>query len=259
MFFKQWWDTAYRGRRPATSRRSRVPAWRPGLLRRRRRLRARQADDRLRAAGGAAAGRADFDVTATSDSGLPVSFAAAGECTITGRTVHITGPGTCTITASQAGDGVWKPASGRADVRDPQAGRDDRRPGGAVQRLLQGHGLGDRRRLGGLGPDRGRDRSAGRPVAGRRLHLGRGDAAGSPHLGRLGIATVAPGSYPVSVTSATTRAASRPRRSRSSSRVRTRRRPTPGTRSSTRPGRWCCARPSATAPTASRATSARRR
>ena len=53
----------------------------------------------------------DFDVTATASSALPVSFAAAGECTISGTTVHITGLGTCTITASQAGDGVWKPAA----------------------------------------------------------------------------------------------------------------------------------------------------
>ena len=53
----------------------------------------------------------DFDVSATATSGLPVSFAAAGQCTIAGRTVHLTGSGTCTITASQAGDGVWKPAA----------------------------------------------------------------------------------------------------------------------------------------------------
>jgi hypothetical protein len=53
----------------------------------------------------------DFEVTATSDSGLPVAFAAEGQCTISGRTVHLTGPGTCTVTASQAGDGVWKPAA----------------------------------------------------------------------------------------------------------------------------------------------------
>jgi hypothetical protein len=60
------------------------------------------------------AGRApdapDFTVAATATSALPVSFAAAGECTVTGTTVHLTGPGSCTITASQPGDGVWKPA-----------------------------------------------------------------------------------------------------------------------------------------------------
>src|SRR5215216_1320583 len=51
-------------------------------------------------------GAADFDVSAMASSGLPVSFAAspAGTCTISGNTVHITGVGTCTITASQAGN-----------------------------------------------------------------------------------------------------------------------------------------------------------
>jgi hypothetical protein len=46
----------------------------------------------------------DFSVSATASSFLPVSFAAAGSCTVTGTLVHITGAGTCTITASQAGD-----------------------------------------------------------------------------------------------------------------------------------------------------------
>jgi hypothetical protein len=57
------------------------------------------------------AGAPDFTVAATSDSGLPVSFAASGQCTVTGNTVHISGPGYCTITASQAGDGVYKPTT----------------------------------------------------------------------------------------------------------------------------------------------------
>ncbi len=55
-------------------------------------------------------GDPDFNVTASSDSGLPVSFAAGGPCSVSGNTVHITGLGSCTITASQAGDGVFKPA-----------------------------------------------------------------------------------------------------------------------------------------------------
>ena len=143
----------------------------------------------------------DFDVSATASSGLPVTFAAAGECTITGTTVHVTGLGTCTITASQAGDGVWKPALRGADVRDPPAGRDGRRAAGAVQRLVPRHGLGDRRRLGGLGPDRGRDGAAGGPDARRRLDLGRRRRCRASGRGPcVGIATVAPGSYPVSVT-----------------------------------------------------------
>jgi hypothetical protein len=53
----------------------------------------------------------DFAIAASSNAGLPVTLSAAGACTIAGSTVHLTGPGTCTITASQAGTGVWKPAS----------------------------------------------------------------------------------------------------------------------------------------------------
>ncbi len=49
-------------------------------------------------------GAAPFTVSATASSGLPVSFSAAGACTISGVTVTITAPGTCTITASQAGN-----------------------------------------------------------------------------------------------------------------------------------------------------------
>lgn len=57
------------------------------------------------------AGDPDFTISATADSGLPVSFTASGQCTISGDTVHLTGVGSCTITASQAGDGVFKPAA----------------------------------------------------------------------------------------------------------------------------------------------------
>jgi Regulator of chromosome condensation (RCC1) repeat len=49
-------------------------------------------------------GDADFTVAATASSALTVSFAASGNCTVTGATVHLTGPGSCTVTASQAGD-----------------------------------------------------------------------------------------------------------------------------------------------------------
>jgi hypothetical protein len=49
-------------------------------------------------------GDADFSVTATASSGLVVSFVATGNCTIAGSTVHVTGAGSCTITAKQAGD-----------------------------------------------------------------------------------------------------------------------------------------------------------
>ena len=49
-------------------------------------------------------GDPDFTVSATASSGLAVSFGATGQCTVTGATVHLTGPGSCTITASQGGD-----------------------------------------------------------------------------------------------------------------------------------------------------------
>src|SRR5579859_4210337 len=56
-------------------------------------------------------GDADFSVSASSTSGLTVSFGASGNCSVTGSTVHITGAGSCTITASQAGDSNYNPAA----------------------------------------------------------------------------------------------------------------------------------------------------
>ena len=55
-------------------------------------------------------GDADFNVTATASSGLPVSFTASGSCSVTGAMVHITAAGGCTITANQAGGGQYNPA-----------------------------------------------------------------------------------------------------------------------------------------------------
>src|SRR5207247_11310897 len=56
-------------------------------------------------------GDADFSVSATASSGLPVSFSiASGPATISGSTVHITGAGTVTVRASQAGDGNYNAA-----------------------------------------------------------------------------------------------------------------------------------------------------
>jgi hypothetical protein len=49
-------------------------------------------------------GDGDFTVSATASSGLDVSFAAAGQCTMTGNTAHITGAGSCTVTSSQTGN-----------------------------------------------------------------------------------------------------------------------------------------------------------
>jgi len=61
-------------------------------------------------------GEADFLVSATATSGLAVSFAAGAtdKCTILSspaNTVHLTGAGGCTVTASQAGDGNYNAAT----------------------------------------------------------------------------------------------------------------------------------------------------
>lgn len=55
-------------------------------------------------------GDPDFSVTATASSGLPVTFTAAGNCTVTGSTVSLTGAGSCTITAAQGGNGFYNAA-----------------------------------------------------------------------------------------------------------------------------------------------------
>jgi hypothetical protein len=55
-------------------------------------------------------GDADFAVNATASSGLAVAFAASGNCTVGGATVHLTGPGSCTVTASQSGNANYNPA-----------------------------------------------------------------------------------------------------------------------------------------------------
>jgi autotransporter-associated beta strand protein len=56
-------------------------------------------------------GDADFNVSATASSGLPVSFAASGNCTVNANTVHLTGAGSCTITASQSGNANYNAAA----------------------------------------------------------------------------------------------------------------------------------------------------
>jgi Bacterial Ig-like domain (group 3) len=55
-------------------------------------------------------GDADFTVSATASSGLPVSFTAGGQRTISTNTVHLTGAGSCTITAKQAGNSNFSAA-----------------------------------------------------------------------------------------------------------------------------------------------------
>jgi trimeric autotransporter adhesin len=56
-------------------------------------------------------GEPDFAVSAAASSGLDVSFGASGQCTVSGTTVHLTGPGSCTITASQAGGDNYNAAA----------------------------------------------------------------------------------------------------------------------------------------------------
>jgi hypothetical protein len=55
-------------------------------------------------------GDPDFTVSATASSGLPVTFSASGSCLINGVTVQLHGVGSCTITASQAGNAQFNPA-----------------------------------------------------------------------------------------------------------------------------------------------------
>src|SRR5205807_6676792 len=59
-------------------------------------------------------GDLDFLVSPTASSGLPVSLSAIGNCTVTTPspgTVHTTGAGACTITASQAGNANYNAAA----------------------------------------------------------------------------------------------------------------------------------------------------
>jgi hypothetical protein len=55
-------------------------------------------------------GDPDFTVHATADSDLSVSFRATGKCTVRGVRVHLTGSGSCTVTASQPGDANYNVA-----------------------------------------------------------------------------------------------------------------------------------------------------
>jgi predicted outer membrane repeat protein len=52
-----------------------------------------------------------FSVTATASSGLAVTFATSGACSVAGSQVTLTGVGSCTITGQQAGDAVYLAAT----------------------------------------------------------------------------------------------------------------------------------------------------
>src|SRR5262249_34877010 len=56
-------------------------------------------------------GDADFNVSATVSSNLPVAFLAEGNCRLTGTLVHLTAPGLCLITASQDGNADYNRAT----------------------------------------------------------------------------------------------------------------------------------------------------
>jgi hypothetical protein len=56
-------------------------------------------------------GDGSFAITANSNSGLGVSLAASGPCSVVGLTVTITGAGSCALTATQAGNGNYNAAT----------------------------------------------------------------------------------------------------------------------------------------------------
>jgi hypothetical protein len=56
-------------------------------------------------------GAPPISLSATASSGRTVSYSAAGQCSIDGSTLTIGGVGSCSVTASQAGDDSWLPAS----------------------------------------------------------------------------------------------------------------------------------------------------
>jgi PASTA domain len=56
-------------------------------------------------------GDPDFVLGASASSGLPVAFTASGRCTVSGATLHLTGAGSCFVTAKQAGDANWNRAA----------------------------------------------------------------------------------------------------------------------------------------------------
>jgi hypothetical protein len=55
-------------------------------------------------------GDADFSISASTSSGLPVNFTTTGGCTVLGTMVSITAAGSCAITAHQAGNDDFLPA-----------------------------------------------------------------------------------------------------------------------------------------------------
>ena len=56
-------------------------------------------------------GDPDFQLFASASSGLAVAYGATGACAVVGSTVHLTGSGSCTITADQAGNATYNAAA----------------------------------------------------------------------------------------------------------------------------------------------------
>ena len=57
-----------------------------------------------------------FALVGTASSGLPVTFAASGSCTVSGTTLTLTATGSCTVTPSQSGDTNYAPVTGAAQT-----------------------------------------------------------------------------------------------------------------------------------------------
>ena len=55
-------------------------------------------------------GSPDITLAGTASSGLPVSYSASGACSVAGSVLHLVSVGTCTVTASQAGNDAWAAA-----------------------------------------------------------------------------------------------------------------------------------------------------
>ena len=129
-----------------------------------------------------------------------MTFTAAGECTVTGPTVHITGPGTCTITASQAGDGVLEAGLGRPDVHDPRRAVRTTPRGrcrGAVQRLAQPDVTVSATDAASKGPALTAPRPGFRPASRSRRHdVGRGTLPGARTWRSSGAVDGRPGDLP---------------------------------------------------------------
>jgi len=56
-------------------------------------------------------GDGPITLTATASSGLPVSYVASGDCTVSGSTLTLTGAGSCSVTASQPGNANYYAAA----------------------------------------------------------------------------------------------------------------------------------------------------